>query len=539
MKKAVIIPAVKKNAAFYDDLIKKIAGQSLIERVINKAKEIANDEHIYILTDSEEICLISRRKGVGYFFEKSLKLFPGTIFENPINFLVTLADDYQTLILLSPYVPLLTTKEIQNALSKYESNQEKFLVSVKNRRSRTFTGNRKTAYEILGGETGQKLLIESMAFQIIDSSLVKNEKLRVDVRTGTYALSNDLIEIQSYQDWWVCEKLLKRKRIVFRVIGDEQNGMGHIQRTLTLAHEITDHEIRFVCDTKSKIAADKLAGYDYWLGVYKPEEIEDKIITLEPDLVINDMLNTTPEYINKLRRNNIGVVNFEDLGAGASLANLTINELYDEPLISGENILWGQDYFFVREEFNDAQPTQFKEKIDSLLLMFGATDPGDYVRKILPLVKDECVKKDIKIYVVTGGGYPFIKELEREIEQISDSKIEYHHAIGVVSPIMEKVQVAISSNGRTAYELAHMNIPSIILSHHKRENTHKFTKDENGFIPIGIYGGKEIEEKVIAAFQRLTEDRDYRKRLFDRIKPFQFTQNKEKVINIIFSVLNS
>ena len=131
MKKAVIIPAVKKNVAFYDDLIKKIAGQSLIERVINKAKEIADDDDIYVLTDSEEICLINRRKGVRYFFEKSLKLSPGTIVENLIDFLVTIADNYQTFILLSPYVPLLTAKEIQNALKKYESNQEKFLVSVK------------------------------------------------------------------------------------------------------------------------------------------------------------------------------------------------------------------------------------------------------------------------------------------------------------------------------------------------------------------------------------------------------------------------
>ena len=515
-----------------------MAGQSLIERVINKAKEIANDEDIYVLTDSEEIRLISRRKGVLYFFKKSLKLSPGTIIENLIDFLVTVADDYQTFILLSPYVPLLAAKEIQNALRKYESNQEKFLVSVKKTFSRALTENRKNAYEILRGETEQKILIESLAFQIIDSSLVKNGKLRVDVRAGTYALSSDLIEIQSFQDWWVCEKLLKRKRIVFRVIGGEQVGMGHIQRTLTLAHEITDHEIRFVCDTKSKMAADKLAGYDYWLGIYKPEEIEDQIIALEPDLVINDMLNTTPEYINKLRSNKIPVVNFEDLGGGAALTNLTINELYDEPLIIGENILWGREYFFIREEFNDAQPIQLKEKVDSLLLIFGGTDPGDYVRKILPLVKDECVNKDIKIYVVTGGGYPFIKELEKEIKKIGNSKIEYHHSIGVVSPIMEKVQIAISSNGRTAYELAHMNIPSIILSHHKREKTHKFTKEENGFIPIGIFEGKETEEKVIAAFQRLTQDRDYRKTLFDRIKPFQFTQNKARVINLIFSVLN-
>ena len=74
MNKAVIIPAVKKNVAFYDDLIKKMAGQSLIERAINKAKEIVEEEHIYVVTDSEEIRLFSQRKSVRHYFEKSLKL---------------------------------------------------------------------------------------------------------------------------------------------------------------------------------------------------------------------------------------------------------------------------------------------------------------------------------------------------------------------------------------------------------------------------------------------------------------------------------
>ena len=44
---------------------------------------------------------------------------------------------------------------------------------------------------------------------------------------------------------------------------------------------------------------------------------------------------------------------------------------------------------------------------------------------------------------------------------------------------MEQSQLAIVSNGRTLYELAHMNIPAIVLSQHKRESTHSFAYEEN------------------------------------------------------------
>ena len=537
MKKAVIIPAVKKNVAFYDDLIKKLAGQSLIDRCISKAKEITEEENIYVVTDSEEIRLLSQRKNIHYYFEKSLKLLPGAIVENLIGFLSTIADNYQAFILLSPYAPLLRVEEIQKALNEFESGKEKLLVPVKNKFSRIFTGDRKSAHETLSGGTEHAVLIESQAFQIIDSDLIQNGKLRSDVQPHIYTLDDDLIEIQSYQDWWVCEKLLKRRRIVFRVIGDMEAGLGHIQRALTLAHEITDHEIRFVCDTKSKGAADKLAGLEYWLGIYKPEEIEDQIIALKPDLVINDILDSSPDYIRKLRSNNISVINFEDLGEGAALANLTINELYDEPLVPGENILWGREYFFVREEFHDAKPNQFNEAVGSLLIMFGGTDPSDYTRKILHVIKDFCGQKNIKIYVLTGGSYPFMKELEEEIRQIRPAKIEFLHSLGVVSDIMEKVHIAISSNGRTAYELAHMNIPSIVLSHHERENTHRFAREENGHIPIGIYKGVETDKRILEILDHLVVDASFRGLLFNRLKPFQFIHSKKKVVDLIHLAL--
>ena len=61
-------------------------------------------------------------------------------------------------------------------------------------------------------------------------------------------------------------------------------------------------------------------------------------------------------------------MNFEDFGTGATEANLTINEMFDKPVLEGTNILWGKRFYFVRDEFNDAKPHSFKSKIESLLI---------------------------------------------------------------------------------------------------------------------------------------------------------------------------
>jgi len=540
MTAVVIIPAIKKNVAFTDDLVKKLNGISLIQRTIDKASEISGRENIYVVTDSSEIRLICQRNKVKYFFDESLRLRKGDIVNCLRFFLSDLGPHYSDIIILSPYSPMVNADEIRKAFEKYKSGCNKLLIPVKRGMTRAFNNDERDLSDLLFGEAQQELLLQCQAFRIFNKSLLMNgAHINEKNEPLAYELDSDLLEIHSYQDWWVCEKLLKRKIIVFRIVGTERGGMGHIYRALTLAHEITDHEVRFVCDENSQVAVKKLAGYDYWLGVYKESQIVEKIIAIRPSLVINDILNTDSEYICKLKKRGIKVINFEDLGSGAPLADLTFNELYDDPSITGENILWGRDYFFVREEFNDAKPNKFKDDVKAVLVAFGGTDPNNFTRKILWKILEFCVSLKIKIYVVTGGGYPHIKALEKEIDEIENADIEYIHATGVMSHIMEQVQIAISSNGRTAYELAHMNIPSIIISHHERENTHAFVTRNHGYVPLGLYRPGETENQVLSEFQRLVTDRNYRRDLFDQMEPFEFCGNKEKVLKKILNLLDN
>lgn len=535
---AIVIPAVKKNVAFPDDLVKKLAGISLIQRSINKAKLAFPEQQFHVVTDSEEIRLICERNDAVCIYDKSLRLDSKNLLGSLCLHLNSLLDERRNLLLLSPYAPLIKASDLQRAYKEYLDQSAELMIPVCSSRLHIFESGARPLSQLMHDGFGREFISESHAFLLLRSALLQQPG-EYPIEPLIYRLSEITPEIRNYQDWWLCEKLIHRRRIVFRIIGNKAVGMGHIFRSLSLAHEITDHEIRFVCDTESEVAASKLAGYDYWLGVYPQNDIENAIIDLQPNLVINDMIDTEAGYVQRLKVNGIRVVNFEDLGSGAAEADLTINELYDDPIIPGNNILWGKKWFFVRDEFTDARPRKFQAPVQRLLIAFGGTDPSNYTLHVLRNILEYCASKAIGIDVITGEGYGHIPELEALMASNEKPAIRYTHATGVMSHLMEQADIAICSNGRTVYELAHMNVPAIVLSHHEREKTHRYACEANGFIPLGLYHDGPAKDKMLQALQQLVENTDYRRKLYDAMEATSFSQNKHNVARKILSLLDN
>ena len=534
----IIIPAIKKSVAFPDDLVKKLAGISLIQRSINTAINVSSSKNIYVVTDSDEIVLICQRNNISYIYNKSLYIYSNNLLGSLFPYLNSFLNQNLNLILLSPYIPLIKSEEIRSAYQKFIENKSNLMLPILNKRMRFFDNNPRPIGEFIHENYGQNFFCELNSFLIVKSDVLLQNSGSL-IRPDSFQLYENALEIRTYHDWWVCEKLINRRRIVFRVIGNRAVGMGHIFRSLALAHEISDHEIRFVCDNDSKIATSKLAGYDYWLGTYSKEEIEDAIIGMKPDLIINDILDTESRYIRRLQKAGIIVVNFEDLGSGAAEADMTINDLYDNPIISGENILWGKKWFFLRDEFSDAKPRKFHSRVQRLLIAFGGTDPSDYTLRVLKEILDYCSEKSIMIDVITGEGYIHTQKLEEFIMSLANFNIRYTHATGVISKLMEQTDIAICSNGRTVYELAHMNIPAIVFSHHERETTHQFSHENNGFIPLGLYSENEYSKaELLSSLKHLVEDDEFRLKLYRNMKYLHFSQNKRKVVRKIIGLLD-
>jgi len=515
----VVIPAIKKNAIIPDQLIKKLDGITLIQRAIDTAFKITSN--ILIITDSEEIALIAQRNNIDSYKDVKLKLTSENILDITVD--IISAKNYNHILLYRANTPLINSEILIKAYNQFLNNSKYILTSVKE------LDRQLLQYDSLGLSR-----IESSYFQELKAFYIFEKNFNAKVFQPFIIEEEKSIEIKNYQDWWICEKVLQRKKVVFHVIGNIEIGMGHIYHSLALAHEITDHEVVFVCNEKYEIAVDKIASMDY--KVISTKDTTQTILDLKPDLVVNDILNSDIQYMKTLKKHNIKVVNFEDLGSASRYADLIFNELYDTPQLEGTNYFWGHEYLALRDEFSFATPHLFKKRVSAVLVTFGGTDQNNLTLSTLESILSICQSYNIKIYVVCGGGFVFKEELKNYLEKITYKNIELTYASGIISKIMEQTEVAISSNGRTIYELADMNIPSIIVSHHEREATHSFASLEKGFINLGVLD-TNISSKIKKSFLKLVEDRDYRELLFMNIQKYSFRENKQKVVKKIMKLL--
>jgi len=516
----LVIPAIKKNAVIPDQLIKKLNGITLIQRAINIAKKLTNN--ILIVTDSQEISLIAKRNNIEFYFDNKLAIDSSTIIEIVKEIVKDKKQKY--ILLYRANAPLVNSTILKEAYQEFLLDTKYILSSVKTLGKQIFEYKNDNLVNI-----ENNYFIELKAFYIF-------EKKSENIKYKSFVIDEEhSIEIENYQDWWICEKILQRKKIIFNVIGSIKIGMGHIYHSLSLAHEITDHEIIFVCDEQYEIAVERIAMMDY--KVIATSNVQKTIIDLNPDMVINDILNTNLEYIKSLKQNNIKVVNFEDLGSGVQKADLVINELYDVPQLKGNNFLWGYEYLALRDEFEDAKPHIFEDNVISVLITFGGTDQNNLTLVTLKSIIKLAQEQNIKIYIVCGGGYNFKEELELYLNHHNYKNIELTYSVGVISQIMEQTQIAFSSNGRTVYELADMNIPAVIISHHEREDGHTFASLEKGFITLGVYDKDKTSSLINNKFEKLVLDNDYRKLLFLNISKYSFRENKKKVVKKILELI--
>lgn len=537
IRRCIVIPAIKKNAVIPDQLVKKLAGVTLIQRAIDIARGVVSAQDIIVVTDSQEICLICERNGVRFHYQAGLRFASLDIIAEMRMILEDLGTVYQHLIVYRASCPLVQWVDIDDAYRHFVAADADCLVTVKSVRHRIWEMHQGRLEGLLSDETSE-LVVESKALIILKTDALMSGRIRYTV---PYFLNDRAIEINSYQDWWICERLLTRRHVVFVVAGYPAIGMGHIFRSLMLAHEIAHHKISFVCTRESEFAAASIAARDYKTILQKGPLWKD-VLALKPDLVINDMLDTDRAYMDHLKVAGIPVANFEDEGSGAALADVVINALYEIPArfeatTHPSHILYGHRYFCLRDEFLQATQNVFHESVRCVLITFGGTDFPDFTRKALEVVEPLCRERNIAIRVVTGPGYAHREALIAYLETLQNPLLSFEYATNVMSRMMEGVDLAICSAGRTVYELAHMRIPAIVLAQHEREARHTFARARNGFLYMGIM--REFRaDRLGRAFLGLLTRTPQRRRLHERQRHIHFEKNKAQIVTTLLQLLD-
>ena len=538
-QRCIVIPAIKKNAVIPDQLVKKLAGITLMERAIHTAREICPGEDITVLTDSQEISLICERAGLGFSRNEALRFTSLDIVAEMRDLLAGLATKYEHCIILRASCPLLTWVDVEDAWQHYLHTGADTLVTVQHVRQRIWNvrdGGLERMLAVASGGDGEQFVVESRALIILRLQLLETQNRSVRHRVIPYFLGEHAIEIQGYQDWWICERLLLRRHVLFVVAGYPAIGMGHIFRALMLAHEITHHKITFVCTRESELAVENITRKDYPVTRQGTERLAATVLSLRPDLVVNDFLNTPIDYMRELTDCGIPCVNFEDDGPGAAFAKLVVNALYEKKE-STEHMRCGPDYFCLRDEFANAVRNPLRPEVRTLLVTFGGTDALDCSRRILDIVEPLCRNLGIAIRLVAGPGYAHRERMEAHIQTLGNPLVDFSWATNIMSRMMEGADLAICSAGRTVYELAHMRVPGIILAHHEREARHTFARPRNGFVFLGLMATTS-DTKIRRAFQAMLKQ-PQRARYWNRQAKLDFSPNKARVVRLMLEALDS
>lgn len=533
-ERCIVIPAIKKNAAIPDQLVKKLAGVTLMERALNTARACARGADIITLTDSEEIGLICDRAGVRHVRNPALRFRSWNIVDEMQDLLCGLAQEYRHCVILRASCPLLTWVDLEDAWKRYLASGADSLVTVKNVRQRLWRANGESAESLLAMDSAEEdYVVETRALIILNLDFQRSGERRPR-RTIPYFLKDRGLEILDYQDWWICERLLGRRHVVFVVAGYPAIGMGHVYRALMLAHEISAHKVTFVCTGQSELAVESVASRDYPVIRQGREPLWQTVLGQRPDLVVNDFLNTPTDYMQQLAASGLRCVNFEDEGPGAALACLVINALYEKSG-STSRVRCGPDYFCLRDEFAQARRNPLRPEVRTLLISFGGTDQHNATLRVLNIVAPICLAFGIAIRIVAGPGYAHKLALEQRLAELGNPLIRFTWATNIMSRMMEGADLAICSAGRTVYELAHMRIPGLVLATHAREAMHTFARPRHGFAFAGIMD-RITDLRIRNMFLAMLKQK--RRALYwERQNKLSFAANKERVVGLMLDQL--
>ena len=442
---------------------------------------------------------------------------------------------YDIIITMQATSPTLKSETLKKALDFFIQGGYDTVISAVNKPHLSWTkdadGNIVKNYE--ERINSQKLppnFLETGGFVISRRDAV-SENTRIGEKITIYEVSGqEAVDIDTDEDWIVAEAILKRKRILFRIVGKAPLGTGHIYRSLTLAHTLIGNDFLFVTDSESNIGIEKLKASFFPYRVVRDDgEFEAVLREYRPDIVINDLLDTGKEFVQMERRYAGRIVNFEDEGEGASYADVVINALYERHEHKLSNVYEGSDYYFIRDEFLDTPRKEFSEKCENILILFGGSDPSNLTMRLYEICQVLHKKMPhTEFHFITGIGYAH----KDKVTDIKELNIYVHHDVRRVSDYMRRADLAVTSQGRTIYELASMGVPAIVLAQNEREAEHVFAGIQNGFINLGL--GKDTDAiTIIKTMQWLAETPNVRKEMRNIELAREFTKGRQRVTDLI------
>ena len=326
---------------------------------------------------------------------------------------------------------------------------------------------------------------------------------------------------------------MKKKKILVRVDGSKEIGLGHVYNMLTILQHFKKDKILIVMNGKKRLGSTKLRKKGYKIKFFSNKKNLFEIISgYTPNIIFNDTLNSNYNDMKKLRKINCMIVNFEDLGIGRKLADLVFNPIY----FSKKNTkteFYGEKYACVRDEFRKRKLNLTRKKVKKISITFGGTDPTGKTFKVLKILHSMNLKH-IQINAILGLGFLHRGKIKAFSNKMHDDgfKIKIIEKPDSISKYIQNSDFTITSNGRTVFEIGAMQIPMIAIAVNTRERKHSFVRYSKGGFHIDV--NSNLEQKLPIYIKKML-DYENRKIFSKNLINIDLLNGINRVTNLINS----
>jgi len=534
MKTLAIIPARAGSKGIPNKNIRLLNEKPLIFYSIKNALMSERIDEVIVSTDSKEVEIIALQMGAKVH-QREASLCGDDITLDEVIFDVVQkygSSNNDIVVTMQPTSPTLRVKTLDLALKKFEEDKSiDSLISCLNQPHLAWKqmsdGTKSPDYnERLNRQYLPPYFLETGAFLITRKEFVKRDS-RLGENIDVYETSSDeAIDIDTFADLKSAEFVLSNQRVAFYVNGNTKRGLGHIYRCLELADEFyVKPDIYYDKNQTSR----ELFGESThtFVPVNGIGELFNILSEKKYDVFINDILNTTVDYMIALKSTNPAkkIINFEDDGEGVLKSDLVINALYQNPTIP--QMKAGEDYYICSKTFLFYEPITINEKVTKVFISFGGADPQNYTDRLIEIINKNKYES-VEFVIVIGRAKENVQSL-LEFNELKNVNVLYD--IRNMPQIMSKCDIAITSRGRTGYELALLGIPTIAMAQNSREEKHGFVSHENGFNYIGLNPSNDIIESNLDMYIALSKVD--RQRIHKQLLTHDLRNGRKRVLGLI------
>ena len=529
----VVIPARGDSKRILRKNIRLLADKPLIAHAIGIAKSSKYVDDVVVSSEDFEIIQIAEKFGAS-IVRRSPNLAGDRIPLDPVILDATVQkekqafDEYDIVITIQPTSPLLKSETLDKAIEKFDNYNIDTVISVTGEKhfNWMFNESENRYYPLFSERVNQDYLptefIETGGFFATRRHfLTPNSRMGNNVDLMEIS-REESINIVSYEDWWVAERYLNKKKIALIVNASDEIGISKIDRCIALASRLLSDNVLFLLDENHQMGIDMVNKFNCPYRVYDGEdELFDLLKRFNPHIVINDVSDTSKDYINRQKQLGFFVINFEDVGTGSEDADLVFDVLYEHDGGFG-NIFIGYKYYLLRDEFYFQPKKIVNPNVDTVLIAFGGDDSNNLTERTLESVLGSGYAGRIDVIL------PFNYSKKEQILQ----KYEMSHRVNNISDFMLRADIVFSSAGRKMYEICSVGTPCICICQNGREQTHAFGSPKNGFINMGLAEFLSNED-ITNQFKILWQDFELRQTMNAMMKSIDLKHGFENIWSVV------